>query len=850
MEDKNITRLLNNTYDEKCVRYAINTIQLSNYNYLYQLQKELMDYTRFDFSKSDIKRIMRTQYDCIKNKYTVKVLKEFINPSLKSRFRRSSFYNRLLSLFDIERDALFQYSCLVFINGTLYTGIKIFPTDEFTYIVLEKDTAIELINSNSVSITVIICPNFRIMSQKTNTYRLSKSIPVEESYYSSNNTKFQYLHTITSDNNKAEIITTTRIRGVLSVASEIPEEYYGIDFCSNSIGLQHLEGSVIIQNQEYFSIPQYNMPVVSDTMLVFKKTPSGLLYQHDVTIDSFYPNIYKLNNIDRLEEYYVLYFYHGSETIDLTEAYYENKFSLLDRINFNLLNGYRNNTLPDVVKNYVPENIVYSIKDFEQSTYDETIEYKDNKLKSLIKEDSSNSNSYFDVQIEAPQKVYLDVSMINLESRRRSSTLNETPDQPFHFKNPHYVFVIRKNIIQDPHNTRIFIDGMIQLFHTITENEFNLYIYVPCEFVNSNSLLEFESYKNITVDTSFTVTNKESLVDLSDTNFAFNFKDIILLDEDDTVIEYAMYDIYIQMGNGYISLQDKYNTYLKNPLKIVFTDNAFNNRELKMKIIHKPLYMIQEIVTDDDRGKAIYINTPVSRDSSNFRIFRNGKLIPRELYDIKYRKNINSEFGVDILIDKQVGDVIVVDIIPISYREVVYMDIIPESGFIDASRYLDKPFSLKWYDVYLNGKKLHINNVDVISPTKFFIQGVNSRRTLSIVESNRDEEYFGIASDWMSYNDKLWEEFPNLKEQIIAQHPSLSDSEDILITENLSPVSVDLDRFYEYYAKHQTILSPEEIDIPNEIWEQFDVLKTDDVIILNPDIGHSGASILEILDFD
>lgn len=849
MEDKNVTRLLNNTYDEKCVGQAIGSIQLSNYNYLYQLQKELMDYTRFDFTKSDIKRIMRTQYNCIKNKYAIKVLKEFINPSLKSRFKRSPFYNRLLSLFDIESDSLFQYSCLVFINGTLYTGIKLFPTDEFTYIILENDTAIKLINSSNVSITVIICPNFRIMSQKTNTYRLNKSIPVEDSYYTDNNTKYQYLHTITSDDT-AEIITTTRSKGLLSIASEIPEKYHGISFYANSIGLQYLEGSVIIKNQEYFSIPQYNMPVVSDVMLVFKKTASGLIYQHDVTIDSFYPNIYRLNNIDKSFEYYILYFYHGSEIIDKGKAYYENKFSLLDRINFDLLDGYRNNNLPNVVKNYVPENVIYSIKDFTESSYTSTIDYKDSKLKSLIVKDSDNSSSYFDIQVDGPQKVYLDVSTVDLERRKRINTVNETPKNPIYFKNHHYVFVIRKNIIQDPYNTRIFIDGMIQLFHTITENEHNIYIYIPCEFINSKSFLEFESYKNVIVNKEFTVTNREALVDLSETGICFNFKDIIILDNDDNVIGYDKYDIYIKMKSDYISLQDKYNTHLKNPLKLVFSDNVFNNKKLKMKIIHKPFYTTQEIVTNDDRGKAIYINTPVSRDKSNFRIFRNGKLIPRELYDIKYRKNINSEFGVDILIDKQVGDVIVVDIIPMSYREVLYMDIIPESGFIDASRYLDKPFSLKWYDVYLNGKKLHLNNIDIISPTKFFIQGVNSRRTLSIVESNRDEEYFGIASDWVSYNDKLWEEFPNLKEQIISQHALLLDSEDILVPDIVSPISVDFDRFYEYYAKHQTLLNPEEVDIPNEIWEQFDDLKTDNVIILNPDIAHGGPSILEILDFD
>ncbi len=278
---------------------------------------------------------------------------------------------------------------------------------------------------------------------------------------------------------------------------------------------------------------------------------------------------------------------------------------------------------------------------------------------------------------------------------------------------------------------------------------------------------------------------------MSDIVFSCNFKDIVVTDKSGNIIEYDNYDLYIEMDGKYISMEDKYNTFVTGSIKIVFSDDSYNNTEMKITIIHRANFIKQEIVTDDDRGKAIYIDFPITRNTGNFRIYRNGKLVPRKFYDIKYRTNLNYTIGVDILIDKQVGDVIIVDISPMQYREVLTMDIIPLNGFINGCRYLDKPFSLKWYDVYLNGRKLNFRNIDIISPTKFFIHDVTTRYNLSIVDSNRDVEYFGIASDWESFHDKLWEDYPNLKEIINSQYDDIIDMEDNIHTNDVLPRSVD-----------------------------------------------------------
>lgn len=846
MDNIDVTRLLNNTYDEECVGRAISSIVLGNYHYLYNLQKELLDYHRFEFTGVDVKPEYRTNYEVIRNKYCIKVTKEFITTGKQSQFRRSTFYNKLLTLFDIQNSSIFQYNCLVFVNGVLYTGTKIFPTDDYTYIVFDDAEIIKSFSLDVVKITVIIGPNFNIISTATNAYRLNRRVPLDLVGKTVTGKKYQYIHTISTDNKKSDIVLTTIKDGTRAVLTDNISNYFGKQLQYNKIGMRHLAGSIIIRNQEYFSIDKLNMPVTSESMLVFKRVNEGLIFQHNITISSLYPNIFKINNFEEGAEYYILYFYFDdTEVCNSTKLIYDNRFSILDVTDFNLLESYRNDDVPEIVGSYLPEKIKYSIKDFEESDFTDTIDYKDNKLKELIKTDSSNAYKYFDIQVKYPHKIYLDVRNVDLESRIRTSTRGECPTNIVNFRNPHYVFILSKDVMGELYGTRIFIDGRIQLFHTIRENEFNVFIYIPCEFISETSFIEFERFVNKIIDKSFTVVNKQATIDLSAEKINFNFKDIIVLDRDGNIIDSTEYDISILMNGEFIPLQDKFNTYLNNMLRIEFSDSKYNNISMKVKIIHSTHYVTQEINEDNDRGRAIYIDIPVSHNSDNFKIYRNGILVPRKYYDIKFRDNINSPFGVDILIDKQVNDVITVDITPSQCKEVFTMDLIPDNGFIDVSSYIDRPFSLKWYDVYLNGRKLSIKNINVISPTKFFIKNVDSRKNLSIVENNRDEEYFGIRENWTSYVDKLWDEFPGLKEKLIELNGIIRDIEDSLITEEVKKVSVDLDRFYEFYLKNETILNADDAHVPDEIWNHVTELSTDEVIVIDPDEAYMGATIID-----
>lgn len=853
--DNEIIRLLNNTYTEECVGDAITDIQLANYNHLYQLQLELINYQKFNFTLGDLKRDNRIQYDPIKNKYYFKIFKEFISPGLKTRFKRSKFYNKLLSMFDIQDNNTFAYNCLVFIDGDLYTGAKIFPTDEFTYIVFEDNMfTTDERPPMTTPVTVIMGPNFHIISQTTNKYRIARGLysDTPEMYdLTKSSEKYSYIHTITDDNLVSSIVTTKTQDGILTVAANLSDKYNDVNFYTHSIGLQYLLGAINVKGTGYFRIKRQNMPLITETMMVFERSSAGeLKYQHDITVKSYYPNIYRLENADPNKTYYMLCFYFDDTTeFDSEKLVYEDNFKLLERVGFDLLTAYKTDDMPDVVRNYKPEKIVYSISDFKESVETNPVDYKDNKLKHLRQTDSKYLYKYFEKQIEYPSRLYLDVTAIDLDTRIRTTTEKETPHQVINFRKPHYVFAFKKSILKDPYNMRIYIDGMVQVFHTLTENDFNIYMYVPCEFVTMFSMMEFESFENEFVEKSFTVKNREAIIDLSSSKVSFGRDDILILDSNKDVIVSRFFTLQIQNTKGdFIDLNEEFNTELGSVIKIKFISDDFNDAKFILRITHPSLTIRQDILTDDDRGKAVYIHKPIDRDVEHFRIYKNGLLIPREHYDIKYRQNADSSLGVDILLNKKVGDVIVVDVSPIKYKEVMKMDLIPMTGFIDTAGILNKPFSLKWYDVYLNGKKLNAGNIDVISPTKFFIYNVETRKNLVIMESNRDEEYFGILEEWRSYNDELWDLYPNLADDLIMMNGYIFDMEEDVLTEPVSKISVDMDRFYEYYAKHEPILNPDEAVIPSEIWNQFGDLQTDDVILINPDINPDAPSILEFIN--
>lgn len=129
------------------------------------------------------------------------------------------------------------------------------------------------------------------------------------------------------------------------------------------------------------------------------------------------------------------------------------------------------------------------------------------------------------------------------------------------------------------------------------------------------------------------------------------------------------------------------------------------------------------------------------------RVFVNGRLLPRSkymFYPMYYLPRIK------FVDEYQAGDIIYIEISPYRYTQVYYKeDISPAEDLLDLRKILNKPFDIRYYDVYLNGRKLSINNAVTIDPWTVKLVNLKSVYNLLIFEKERDWEYFG-----MDYNTK------------------------------------------------------------------------------------------------
>lgn len=235
-------------------------------------------------------------------------------------------------------------------------------------------------------------------------------------------------------------------------------------------------------------------------------------------------------------------------------------------------------------------------------------------------------------------------------------------------------------------------------------------------------------------------------------------------------------------------------------------------------------------------GGVIEFTMDMNKDSRHLRVYRNGKLISPSLYEVKWGNKLQAVNKLYIYQMKSPGDVYTIECLPYKAKEVVYIQQIPENGFVDLNGKIDKPLDLKWYDMFINGNKINRDQIEILSPTKMIIHGVNSNMNLSIFELDRDNEYFGFDNS-STIIDKIWdidEEFRNNVDESIED---IDVTEDDILNEVISKVTVQLQEFWDCYFRFLGFVNPDEYQIHEDVKNEYPDLFTENVALLNPDIG-------------
>lgn len=173
-------------------------------------------------------------------------------------------------------------------------------------------------------------------------------------------------------------------------------------------------------------------------------------------------------------------------------------------------------------------------------------------------------------------------------------------------------------------------------------------------------------------------------------------------------------------------------------VRITAKDISIYNQPVTIAIAKKPVFEGSKMATVSFPS----FTTPIenSQNAEEYtRAFKNGRLLSKNRYDFT---TIDGYLGIQMLEKLQKGETIAFDISPYRNRLVFYKEEL-DSDLVDLRGYINKPFDMKFYEVYLNGRRLNRTNVYPISPWEFKLAGTHSIYNLEIYEKDRDWEYYG-----------------------------------------------------------------------------------------------------------
>lgn len=813
----------NNTFSLRALNQTLEKLSLKNFWSLYQTQRSRLHMERFDIPFNDFLSTTRLTGEKSKTYYPRRhvayVDYDFIQPELRKRYRRSKLFNVAVNQTEIaEHPDVFQYNHLVFIDGDYIFTTEIYPLEGKTGIIIDEETIkskhgitykdyIRYKEENAM-VTVFMVPNFYVSNLKTNRYVLEQynfDIPFNKLVNGDQLTEHTLGFLDTSDSLAHRYYEPAIEYDTVSKTLHVPDNIvdYGKEFYLCSITLPDLfEYRVATPDFPYFQIDT-KMPCPKEQMLILVKSEGVYRFKQSVGITMYYPNIYQITGLEEGET--ALVYILQDDNMVVNSEVYTNELAKYEEY-IDMLPEYEDESIPSIIKNYRPSSFVYSINDFQGSIYvPDTMNYKVQKLHKTIYENPWVLATYLDLLNLPTEKFYLDMEKISLDNRIRTDNSREDidPGQPIiNFPEERYVFAMNRHYIDTrSYGFRIFIDGLFQVetAYEIIPGPNYYYIYIPTNLITDTSMIEIERFKLFMTEETGTVTNLEDPIvelDLSGNKMVGYAREIYVVDTStglylpknsfkiDVLYGYAV------NGNRWVTLPGLKNIPIENKVRVYLLDDTYLNIPLKVGIQRTVSMVTGEKYVEpmaNDAGNYEYTKVEINNvggfDNGTYRVFNNGKVLMPIQCDVRFT---NKQGGNDIIrtaCNIHTGDQFTIDHVPAQYRVIYYqreIDSEGKRGYVDLDGKIPLPLSLKWYDIYLNGVKLHKKNIEILSPTRMYVQGVESRQNLMIVVRDRDPEVFRLPAHngEMDYNntiiDDLLDEIDGLK-QVIDQTKNIID---------------------------------------------------------------------------
>jgi hypothetical protein len=520
------------------------------------------------------------------------------------------------------------------------------------------------------------------------------------------------------------------------------------------------------------------------------------------------------------------------------------------------------------------------------------LEYRTRKMKELVQDDPMGINNSLRAIQQVVNKYTIVTSKEELDTKRYTEVMlgsgNALPE-------PCYAFSITKVNPNSVLTARIFTDGLFCSNFIYERYEFSDYIYVPVDTVPDDvKTFDIEVFPTLVQEevVTFTSENPSVIIDfestdeirptLSDLYFYYGTLetlDRIPLNDFRLEVVSEQCEYYDTDGNVYNTIEIKRDENYVNYDSVAYGSSIINKendgvtftilRKLKITAINVDLFD-KEITVAIAKHPHYFVTTAQSVIYPKFeikaeniepiaeytRVFRDGRLRSRNCYDFR---PVNGKLMITTLVKLPKRSTLAIDITPYRNR-LVYFNAEISTDTVDLRGYIDKPFDLTYYDVYLNGRKLNKTNVFPISPWSFKLAGVHSCYNLEVYERDMDWEYFDASDDLFTIDDLLKKRFmeKSLKDKII--HDLTGDVSENDNTEERQQWSrendmytIILEMFYYERLVALGVGNPDELQFDeNDIKENYDLVDQifrvqndngEDLYLLNPDVYYKPENL-------
>ena len=855
------------TLNPKIIDKFFNDIKFKSYDYDYLIQDQLID---IHIQKANFKTDVMLRSDIIldgvrdgfRDKVGIFQLdKSIVYYGKRKSFKHFSMYNKPLPQTTMmTRRDIFKYGVLTFINGIMNTDFRIQARDDKTFLLFPYNKWDKTILPTD-TITSVMIPESIVIPSRL----LSDNDKVGNTQIKINVFDEQYTKYFKECNGFMAFFVKTGYRplfysnifynadaGTLMFES-MPASLSGYSMVL--VGMECYDSTISIRGDEkYFSIPKHNMPIPAKNLLVMVQDGNGYSYHinHDeVTIIERYPNVYEIDNPTRLS-FKVVVLYSNKSANELID--YDTEIDYFLSL-VNLVDRYREDNVPECLAEYKPIPWDYLIRDYEESIGLPTPSdpwfpflYKLNKISSIYKIWCLFFQTYIRRTYGFLENWTLDVSTIDLNARVRESTLPEIPmkyDEYRPFPRPMCLFKYKNFSNYDTTTPYAwFIDGRFVVPYYVASFKGYQYVYFEASDLKPDSLIEIERFDGNQFNKVFPIGTEPLEVTISWLERPTLANTVFLTDGEGNYLNEG-YRLSVKdkshLGDYWFTLDlDKSVFILENGmrLKIEPMTPEYQNKSVAIMCNNKSQ------VWDVDTSKLGNFNVVNLNKDGHIELVKQdilprvrvfdieGRMYPRYGYTQSKNSNVKELPYFEILTDASKGKPFHVEYMGYDEKLVYELEDVEASGIINLEGKLDKPFSLTYHTVFLNGYKLNEKNIVQLSPFVIALQNVHTLHYLTIYERDHSKEFFGfLEHEPSSYiADKLLYEDPDYFETI------METLDDIVIDPSIINIDEEISMFLalikEYLMNHNVnmddIHDPAEFDRYEEVFNSWKLLMNAD----------------------